>query len=95
MENIFGNIFQLKCARLMESECPQPRGEKQKPLVKYLIGGGGLLCIIAVIFFPLVFFAARSTIGQPNLPYDVTVTVNIGNGQHIYEQKNAFSTIDK
>ncbi|PSN54799.1 hypothetical protein C0J52_01988 [Blattella germanica] len=72
MEDIFANIFQHKCARRMESEYPQPRGEKKKPLVKYLMGGGGLFIIIAVIWFPLVIFALGSTVGQPNLPYDTT-----------------------
>ncbi|XP_023706983.1 piezo-type mechanosensitive ion channel component isoform X4 [Cryptotermes secundus] len=98
MEDIFANIFQHKCARRMESEYPQPRGEKKKPLVKYFMGGGGLFVIIAVIWFPLVIFALGSTVGQPNLPYDVTVTMDIGNYQPIYEmsaQNNTVNTIDK
>ncbi|KAJ9578582.1 hypothetical protein L9F63_005184, partial [Diploptera punctata] len=98
MEDIFANIFQHKCARRMESEYPQPRGEKKKPLVKYLMGGGGLFVIIAVIWFPLVIFALGSTVGQPNLPYDVTVTMDIGNYQPIYKmsaQNQTFNTVDK
>jgi hypothetical protein len=53
---------------------------------------------IAVIWFPLVIFALGSTVGQPNLPYDVTVTMDIGNYQPIYEmsaQNNTVNTIDK
>jgi len=98
MEDIFANIFQHKCARRMESEYPQARGERKNPLVKYLMGGGGLFVIIAVIWFPLVIFALGSTVGQPNLPYDVTVKMDIGNYQPIYEmsaQNNTFSSIDK
>ena len=82
----------------MESEYPQPRGEKKTPLVKYLMGGGGLFFIIAVIWFPLVIFALGSTVGQSNIPYDVSVKMDIGNYQPIYEmsaQNNSFSTIDR
>lgn len=98
MEDIYANIFQHKCARHMESEYPQPRGEKKTPLVKYLMGGGGLFFIIAVIWFPLVIFALGSTVGQSNIPYDVSVKMDIGNYQPIYEmsaQNNSFSTIDR
>ncbi len=40
MEDIFQNVFQLKCSRQMESDLPAPRGQKKGPMVKYLMGGG-------------------------------------------------------
>ena len=97
MEEIFGKICYLKWKRL-ESEYPRPRGKTVKPVVKYLMGCGGLLFIFTVILFPLVIFPLGSTVRQPNIPHEVTATMDIGNYQPIYEvsaQNNAFSTIDK
>ncbi|XP_063226263.1 piezo-type mechanosensitive ion channel component-like isoform X4 [Bacillus rossius redtenbacheri] len=84
LEDIFNNIFQHKCSRRMEDEYPQPRGQRKNPTSKYLMGGGFLLAIIAIIWFPLVLFALGSTVGQANLPYDVTVSVRIGPYQPVY-----------
>jgi hypothetical protein len=83
MEEIFASIFTQKCKRCGESEDPQPSGEKQKPLVKYLIGGGAVFIFTLVIWFPWVIFALGSTVDLPSvdmadsLPmYDVSVQSN-------------------
>lgn len=51
---------------------------------KYLAGGSVLLLIIALIWFPLLLFALGSTVGQPNLPSDVSMNVRIGPYEPIY-----------
>lgn len=48
------------------------------------MGGAGLFAIIAVLWFPLVFFALGNTVGEANVPYDVTINVRIGPYQPIY-----------
>lgn len=68
----------------MESEYPQPRGERKNPLIKYFMGGAILLFIIAVIWFPLVFFSLGNAVGEPNPPYDVTLDVRIGPYESVY-----------
>lgn len=78
MEDIFANIYQLKCSRQMESDLPAPRGQKKGIMVKYLMGGGMILGIIAVIWFPMALFAFSAQVGEPNLPYDVSVSLRIG-----------------
>lgn len=65
-------------------EYPQARGEKKASFHKYIVGGGCLVGIIAVIWFPLVLFALGNTVGKPNLPTEVTGTVRIGAFQPIY-----------
>lgn len=95
MEDIFAQIFQLKCQRRAEVEYPQPRGEKKAPLSKYLLGGAGLFLIIAIIWFPLVLFALGNTVGESNLPYDVTISLRIGAYQYIYEMSAQNNTIYK
>lgn len=84
MEDIFSNIYQLKCSRQMESDLPAPRGQKKGPMVKYLMGGGMILGIIAVIWFPLALFAFSSTVGNPNLPLDVSISLRIGPYEPVY-----------
>ncbi|KAK9887392.1 hypothetical protein WA026_022330 [Henosepilachna vigintioctopunctata] len=85
MEDIFAHIFVLKCQRYLESEYPQPRGEKKRNLVKYIMGGGILLFIIGIIWFPLVFFSLGNAVGKPNIPFDVTMDLRIGPYDPVYQ----------
>ncbi|XP_050309997.1 piezo-type mechanosensitive ion channel component isoform X2 [Anthonomus grandis grandis] len=92
MEDIFSHIFVLKCQRNMEDEYPQPRGTKKGYLVKYLMGGGLLVGIIGIIWFPLVFFSLGKAVGESNPPYDVTLELRIGPYDPVYQmsaQSNA------
>ncbi|XP_046404278.1 piezo-type mechanosensitive ion channel component isoform X3 [Ischnura elegans] len=84
LEDIFSHIFQCKCHRRAEKEYPQPRGQKKKPLVKYLVGGLILIMIIAIIWFPLVLFALGGTVGEPNLPTDVSFELRVGAYQPVF-----------
>lgn len=83
----------FQCSRHVESEYPQPRGEKKKAFAKYLMGGACLFAIIAVIWFPLVFFALGNTVGESNIPYDVTVNLRIGPYQPIYSMSAQTNSI--
>ncbi|KAJ8729263.1 hypothetical protein PYW08_000844 [Mythimna loreyi] len=85
MEDIFASVFLLKCSRYIEDEFPQPRGSKKSNSSKYLLGGGVLAFVIAIIWFPLVFFAFGNTVGQPNPPTDVTVKIRIGPFLPVYQ----------
>lgn len=85
MEDIFAHIFQLKCARHAESEYPQPRGQSKPHLIKYIMGGAILGIIVAIIWFPLVFFSLGNAVGEPNIPYDVTLQLRIGPYEPVYQ----------
>lgn len=85
----------IQCQRRAETEYPQPRGEKKSPITKYLVGGGCLIAIIALIWFPLVLFALGNTVGQANLPYDVTLNVRINAYQPIYTMSAQNNSIFK
>ncbi|KAK7789716.1 hypothetical protein R5R35_007290 [Gryllus longicercus] len=84
MEDIFAHIFGLKCERRMEQEYPQPRGQKKAALVKYIMGGSFLFLIIGIIWFPLVIFALGNTVGMPNLPRDMSMTLSISSYPPLY-----------
>lgn len=84
MEDIFANIFQLKCMRQLEKDLPAPRGEKKGTFIKYLMGGGFMLLIVILIWSPLALFAFSNAVGEPNLPYDVTVSLKIGPYEPVY-----------
>ena len=95
MEKLFAEIYQLKCKNSTESEYLQPP-RKEKRLLSYVLGWTGVIIVSAVIIFPLAFFALGSTVGQPNLPYEVKVKMVIGQYEPIYEMsaEKTFSTID-
>ncbi|KFB42311.1 AGAP009276-PA-like protein [Anopheles sinensis] len=84
MEDIFSNVYQLKCMRQLEEDLPAPRGQKKGLMVKYLMGGGMMLGIIFLIWFPLALFAFSNAVGEPNIPYDVSVTLRIGPYEPVY-----------
>ncbi|CAH1098787.1 unnamed protein product [Psylliodes chrysocephalus] len=95
MEDIYQNIFLLKCSRSVEDEFPQPRAEKKKPLAKYLMGGALLTLIIGIIWFPLVFFSLGNAVGNPNPPLDVTLEIRVGPYEALYKmtaQSNSIVT---
>ncbi|RZC37773.1 piezo-type mechanosensitive ion channel component 2 [Asbolus verrucosus] len=93
MEDIFAHIFQLKCTRHVEDEYPQPRGERKTPVIKYLMGGAILALIIAIIWFPLVFFSLGNAVGEPNPPYDVTLELRIGPYEPVYQMSAQSNSI--
>lgn len=79
--------------RGVESDFPQPRGEKKKQLSKYMVGGFALFLIIGLIWFPLLLFALGSTVGISNLPYDVSMKIRIGPYEPIYSMSAQGSSI--
>ena len=52
--------------------------------VKYAMGGGFLLIIIGIIWFPLVFFALGNSVGQSHPPDEIRVELRIGHYEPIY-----------
>ncbi|XP_074025276.1 piezo type mechanosensitive ion channel component isoform X1 [Leptinotarsa decemlineata] len=93
MEDIYSHIFLLKCSRHVEDEYPQPRGEKKKPFIKYLMGGAMLTVIIGIIWFPLVFFSLGNAVGEANLPSDVTIELRIGPYEPVYKMSAQSNSI--
>lgn len=48
------------------------------------MGGGMIIGIITVIWFPLALFAFSNTVGEPNRPEDVSVSLRIGPYEPVY-----------
>ncbi|KAF7992315.1 hypothetical protein HCN44_001640 [Aphidius gifuensis] len=93
MEDIFASIYQIKCMRGVESDYPQPRGVKKSQVSKYMTGGGALFVIIGLIWFPLLIYALGGTVGDPNPPYDVSLSIKFGSHEPIYTMSSQDSEI--
>ncbi|XP_070191211.1 piezo-type mechanosensitive ion channel component 2-like isoform X2 [Littorina saxatilis] len=85
MEDIYANIFVLKCWRHSEVAYPTPRSQKKMPIIKYCTGGLLLLLIILIIWFPLVIFAISHSVFHPNPPSEVTIHLQLGAYQPLFK----------
>ncbi|KAJ8687309.1 hypothetical protein QAD02_023103 [Eretmocerus hayati] len=95
MEDIFANIYQIKCMRGLENDYPQERGVKKTQMSKYFVGGGALLLMIGMIWFPLLLFALGGTVGRSNLPHEVSLKIRIGSYASVYSISAQNSSIIK
>ncbi|GIY02294.1 piezo-type mechanosensitive ion channel component [Caerostris darwini] len=84
MEDIYSNVFVLKCTRRAEADYPTPRGAKRTALIKYGVGGFLLFFIILIIWFPLLLFALGNTVGRSNTPVSCTVQLAITGYEPIF-----------
>ncbi|EDO30292.1 predicted protein [Nematostella vectensis] len=84
MEDIYANIYVLKCYRESEKTWFQGRGQKYWMLSKWTVGGLLVALLVIVIWFPLLFMSYINSVYTSNPPQDATFTLSIGGYQPLF-----------
>ncbi|XP_025076547.1 piezo-type mechanosensitive ion channel component 2-like isoform X5 [Pomacea canaliculata] len=85
MEDIYSNIFIIKCWRYHEMHYPTPRGVRKNVASKYGVGGFMLFVIILIIWFPLVLYTFAYEGFEVNPPKEVSVNLRIDTYQPLFQ----------
>ncbi|XP_075383802.1 piezo-type mechanosensitive ion channel component 2-like [Tenrec ecaudatus] len=89
LEDLYADIFILKCWRESEKKYPEPPGQKKKKVVKYSVGGVIMLALISLMWFPLVFMSLLKTVGGvTNQPLDVSVKIAINGYETLFSMSS-------
>ncbi|XP_058032685.1 piezo-type mechanosensitive ion channel component 2-like [Ahaetulla prasina] len=84
LEDIYANIFILKCQREGEKKYPQPPGQKKKRIMKYWMGGFTIFLLVFIMWFPLLLMSLKSVTGVTNQPLDISVKITISGYESLF-----------
>ncbi|KAG7259585.1 hypothetical protein CRUP_003966 [Coryphaenoides rupestris] len=84
VDDIYANIFILKCWRESEKKYPHTPGQKKKKVVKYGMGGFIIFALISIIWFPLLFMSLVNLMWTISPASRQAMIQELSNSSHFY-----------
>ncbi|KAL7675001.1 hypothetical protein ACOME3_001269 [Neoechinorhynchus agilis] len=75
LEDMYSNVYQLKCWREIENSHPTPQGKKYRFLDKVMMGGSSIVLILLILWSPLLLFSLSKALFKSNPPSQIEVTL--------------------
>ncbi|XP_055298732.1 piezo-type mechanosensitive ion channel component-like isoform X4 [Sitodiplosis mosellana] len=84
MEDIYSDLFTIKCHRQYEKTVPRPRGVVRGTKGDYMRAAASLIIFFCLIWGPWALFTFDHTVGKSNIPYEVSVSLHVGSAEPLY-----------
>lgn len=80
-------VFMFQCSREYEKTVRRPRGIVRGSKGDYLRAFISLVAFLVLIWGPWALFTFDHTVGKPNVPYEVSVSLHVGSIEPIYRMR--------
>jgi hypothetical protein len=84
VQDVWYEMFLVKCRRKREERNPRTLGDKQPPITKFILGSVLILVLVIVLWFPLLWISLLNSSSVPNRPVEVSVELKVGGFEPLF-----------
>ncbi|XP_062503663.1 piezo-type mechanosensitive ion channel component 1-like isoform X2 [Corticium candelabrum] len=84
VQDIWYEMFLVKCKRVREELNPRTMGDRQPPITKFIIGTVLILVLVIVLWFPLLWISLVNSSAVANRPTEVSVELSLAGYEPLF-----------